>query len=213
MNEKELEQLSESITTGDMEASVELTRRALAEGINPQEIISRHMIRGMQEIGARFEAGEAYVPELLMAARAMKGSLELIKPLLQGDKNATLGKAVIGTVYGDLHDIGKNLVSSMMEGCGFDVVNLGVNVTADKFVEAAVQEQADLILCSSLLTTTMGYLQTVVEAVDRAGLRPKVKIMVGGAPVTQAFATQIGADGYSENANAAVKEAKRLMGL
>ena len=187
MNEKELEQLSESITTGDMEASVELTRRALAEGINPQEIISRHMIRGMQEIGARFEAGEAYVPELLMAARAMKGALELIKPLLQGDKNATLGKAVIG--------------------------NLGVNVTADKFVEAAVQEQADLILCSSLLTTTMGYLQTVVEAVDRAGLRPKVKIMVGGAPVTQAFATQIGADGYSENANAAVKVAKRLMGL
>lgn len=213
MTDSDLERLSESIMTGNMEVAVEVTRNALAEGVNPQDLISKYMIKGMQEIGSRFENGEAYVPELLMAARAMKAALELIKPLLQGDKSSVLGRAVIGTVYGDLHDIGKNLVSAMMEGCGFEVVNLGVNVTADKFVEAAVQEKADLILCSALLTTTMDYLKTVIEAVDQAGLRPKVKVMVGGAPVTQSFATQIGADGYSENANAAVKEAKRLLNV
>ena len=213
MTKTKLECLAEAIVAGNLEQAVETTRKALSENVDPQELISQYMIKGMQEIGFRFENGQAYVPELLMAARAMKGALELIKPLLQGDKSTALGKVVIGTVYGDLHDIGKNLVSAMMEGCGFEVVNLGVNVTADRFVEVAVQENADLILCSALLTTTMSYLKNVVEAVDHAGLRPRMKIMVGGAPVTQSFATQIGADGYSENANAAVKEAKRLLGI
>ncbi len=207
----DLQRLLDSIVAGKLEPAVEVTKEALAEGIEPQIIITDYMIKAMEEIGQRFQDGKAYVPELLMAARAMKGALELIKPLLAGEKSATIGKIVIGTVYGDLHDIGKNLVVSMLEGCGFEVINLGVNVSADKFVEAVQRENADILCLSALLTTTMNYMKDVIAAMDNAGLRPRVKIMVGGAPVNQLFADQIGADGYSDNANSAVIKAKELL--
>ncbi len=206
-----LEIIHDSIVGGKMEPAIEATRAAVAEGINPQDIISNSMIKAMEEIGARFQEGKAYVPELLMAARAMKGALEIIKPLLAGDKPATIGKIAIGTVSGDLHDIGKNLVASMFEGCGFEVINLGVNVSADKFVETVEKEKVDIICLSALLTTTMNYMRTVIDALKAAGLRDKVKVMVGGAPVNEKFAMEIGADAYTDNANSAVIVAKQLV--
>ena len=142
----------------------------------------------------------------------MKGALELLKPLLAGNASATIGKIVIGTVKGDLHDIGKNLVASMLEGCGFEVINIGIDVTCDKFVEAVKENKADILCMSALLTTTMTYMQEVIRALEEAGIRDQVKVMIGGAPVSQGFADEIGADGYSDNANTAVAVAKVLMG-
>ena len=203
--------LYESIVSGKLEPAVAVTMEAIAEGINPQLIINDYMVKAMEEIGARFECGKAYVPNLLMSARAMKGSLEILKPLLKGDTSSSMGKVVIGTVKGDLHDIGKNIVASMLEGCGFEVINLGVDVTSDKFVEAIKEHNADIICMSALLTTTMTYMKEVVEAIEAAGLKNKVKIMIGGAPVSQSFASKIGATGFSNNANSAVQKAKELM--
>jgi len=207
----DLNVLYESIVNGKLETAVAITNEAIAEGINPQEIINDYMIKGMEEMGQRFQDGRAYVPNLLMSARAMKGSLDLLKPLLKGDTSSSMGKVVIGTVKGDLHDIGKNLVASMLEGCGFEVINLGVDVSSEKFVEAVKEHQADIICMSALLTTTMNYMKEVVTAVENAGLKNQVKIMVGGAPLSKTFANQIGADGYSDNANSAVQTAKELM--
>lgn len=200
-----------SIVAGKLEDTVKATKDALEDGADPQYIISEHMIRAMEEIGDRFQNGKAYVPELLMSARAMKGALELIKPLLQGDKPAALGKIAIGTVYGDLHDIGKNLVASMFEGCGFEVINLGVNVSAGKFIETVKNEKIDILCMSALLTTTMNYMKTVIDELTASGLRDKVKVMVGGAPLNEKFAMQIGADAYTDNANSAVAVAKKLV--
>lgn len=166
----------------------------------------------MEEIGQRFEVGKAFVPNLLMSARAMKGALEILKPLLKGDKSTTIGKVVIGTVKGDLHDIGKNLVASMFEGCGFEVINLGIDVSSDKFITAVQETKADIVCLSALLTTTMNYMKEVVEALKQAGLRERVKVMVGGAPLSEGFAMQIGADAYTTNANAAVEMARHLLG-
>jgi len=170
------------------------------------------MIPGMEEIGKRFEEGKAFVPNLLMSARAMKGALELLKPLLKENSAASRGKVLIGTVKGDLHDIGKNLVSSMLEGCGFEVVNLGIDVSGEKFVEAVRNEKPDLLCLSALLTTTMEQMKLVLEALSAAGLRGKVKVMVGGAPLSENYARNIGADGYSSNANGAVMLARQLIG-
>jgi corrinoid protein of di/trimethylamine methyltransferase len=209
----DLNNLYDAVLTGNLNLAVSTTQEAIAEGIAPQEIINGYMIKAMEEMGARFESGKAFVPNLLMAARAMKGSLDLLKPLLKGDTSASMGKVVIGTVKGDLHDIGKNLVASMMEGCGFEVINLGVDVSSDKFVEAVKEHNADIICMSALLTTTMNYMKEVVAAVEAAGLKDKVKIMVGGAPLSNSFASQIGADGYSDNANSAVQKAKELMSV
>lgn len=195
-----------------MEQAVEITRDSIDAGVAPQTIINDYMIKAMSEIGQRFQDGKAFVPQLLMSARAMKGALELLKPLLQGAASITIGKVVIGTVKGDLHDIGKNLVASMFEGCGFEVVNIGIDVPAEKFVEAVREHDADILCISALLTTTMGYMEVVIEALKTAGIREKVKVMVGGAPVNEAFAQQIGADGYSENANSAIAKAKELIG-
>jgi len=206
-----LNKLFDSIVAGKMEPAVEVTHDIIAEGLDIQEIINNYMIKAMEEIGTRFQNQQAYVPELLMAARAMKGSLDLLKPHLKGEKTATIGKIIIGTVSGDLHDIGKNLVASMFEGCGFEVVNLGVNITAEKFVEIVKAEQPDIICLSALLTTTMNYMKVVIEALEKEGLRNQVKVMVGGAPVNELFAQQIGADGYSSNANSAVQKAKELL--
>lgn len=206
-----LQELYDAVLNGKLEQAVSVTQSALAEGADPQVIINDYMVRAMEQIGARFEAGEAYVPNLLLSARAMKGSLDLLKPLLRGDASASVGKIVIGTVKGDLHDIGKNLVASMLEGCGFEVINLGVDVDSEKYVRAVEEHQADVLCMSALLTTTMNYMKEVIDALEKAGLRSRVKIMVGGAPVTDSFAAGIGADGYSSNANGAVALARRLV--
>ena len=170
------------------------------------------MIKAMGEVGQRFQDGKAFVPQLLMAGRAMKGALELLKPLLQGSASTTIGKVVIGTVKGDLHDIGKNLVASMLEGCGFEVINIGIDIPAETFVAAVKEHKADILCMSALLTTTMTYMKEVIDALEAAGIRNDVKVMVGGAPVNKQFAEEIGADGYSDNANSAVAVAKELLG-
>ena len=196
-----LSDLHNAIVKGNLELAVSTTQEALQENIDPQTLISDYLIKGMEEIGTQFEAGKAYVPNLLMSARAMKGALELLKPYMENDKNTiSLGKVVIGTVKGDLHDIGKNLVSSMLEGCGFEVINLGVDVSDEKFVEAAKEHKA-----------TMVYMKEVIKAFEKAGIRNDVKIMIGGAPLSEKFAEEIGADGYSDNANAAVTLARKLL--
>ncbi len=208
----ELNKLYDAIVAGKLEPAVEVTKEAVAEGVEPQVIINDYMVKAMGEVGQRFQDGKAFVPQLLMAGRAMKGALELLKPLLQGNASVTLGKVVIGTVKGDLHDIGKNLVASMLEGCGFEVINVGIDVSAEKFVEAVKTNHADILCMSALLTTTMTYMPEVIKALETAGIRDQVKVMVGGAPVSQGFATEIGADGYSDNANSAVTVAKQLIG-
>lgn len=163
-----LSDLHNAIVKGNLELAVSTTQEALQENIDPQTLISDYLIKGMEEIGTQFEAGKAYVPNLLMSARAMKGALELLKPYMENDKNTiSLGKVVIGTVKGDLHDIGKNLVSSMLEGCGFEVINLGVDVSDEKFVEAAKEHKANIVCMSALLTTTMVYMKEVIKAFER----------------------------------------------
>ena len=210
--EDKLKPLYEAIVAGKLEPAVEITRQAIAEGVAPQMIINNYMIKAMGEVGQRLQDGKAFVPQLLMAGRAMKGALELLKPLLAGSASTTIGKIVIGTVKGDLHDIGKNLVASMLEGCGFEVINIGIDVTCDKFVEAVKENHADILCMSALLTTTMTYMKEVIQALEEAGIRNQVKVMIGGAPVSQGFADEIGADGYSDNANTAVAVAKELIG-
>ena len=202
--EDRMKPLYDAIVAGKLEPAVEVTKDAIAAGVLPQDIINGYMITAMGEVGQRFQDGKAFVPQLLMAGRAMKGALELLKPLLAGNASATIGKIVIGTVKGDLHDIGKNLVASMLEGCGFEVINIGIDVTCDKFVEAVKENKADILCMSALLTTTMTYMQDVIRALEEAGIRDQVKVMIGGAPVSQGFADEIGADGYSDNANTAV---------
>lgn len=207
-----LENLYNAVLSGNLKLAVEASKEAVAEGCNPQQIINEYMASAMREIGNRFEAGKAFVPELLMSARAMKGALDILKPLLAGSGAGNgLGKVVIGTVKGNLHDIGKNLVASMLEGSGFEVINLGTDISAEKFVAAVKEHQAQIVCLSALLTTTMGYMQTIIQALEENGLRSQVKVMIGGAPISEAYARQIGADGYSENANAAVALARSLV--
>jgi len=208
-----LNELYNAILAGNLEKSIEVTNCALAGGKNPQSLINDYMIKAMEEIGARFESGKAFVPNLLMSARAMKGALDIIKPLLKGEANSTLGKVVIGTVKGDLHDIGKNLVASMLEGCGFEVINIGVDVSSEQFIKAIEENDANILCMSALLTTTMNYMKEVITAIDASPLKGKVKVMVGGAPISSEFAKSIGADGFSSNANSAVATARGLMGI
>jgi corrinoid protein of di/trimethylamine methyltransferase len=206
----DLKTLQEAIEKGKLNDAVEIVKTAIAEKADVQSIMGA-MMSAMEAIGQRFEQGKAFVPELLMAGRAMKGALEQVKPLLVADKSAMRGKVVIGTVKGDLHDIGKNLVSSMLEGSGFEMVDLGIDVPAEKFVTAVKEQNPDIVCLSALLTTTMPYMKEVIDAITAAGLRDKVKIMVGGAPVSQAYSDEISADGYSDNANAAAVLAKSLV--
>ena len=206
------ERLFQAILHGKSDEAAAATRDAIAQDIVPQDLINGQMIRAMGEVGQRFQDGKAFVPQLLMAGRAMKAALELLKPMMAGNSSTSLGKVVIGTVKGDLHDIGKNLVASMLEGCGFEVVNIGIDVSADKFIEEVKKNKPDILCMSALLTTTMGYMKDVINALEQAGIRQQVKVMVGGAPVTQGFADEIGADGYSDNANSAVTVAKQLLG-
>lgn len=207
----EFSQLHDAILAGNLNAAVAVTKEAVEAGAEPGDLVNNYMIKAMEDIGAKFEAGQAYVPNLLMAARAMKGSLEILKPMMQGSGVTSMGKIVIATVKGDLHDIGKNLVASMLEGCGFEVINLGVDQSDQKIVDAVNQHHPDILALSALLTTTMGNMKVVIDALTSAGLRDSVKIMVGGAPISEAFAKEIGADGYSANANEAVALAKSLI--
>ena len=208
----DLNRLNDAILNGDVNTAVAATREALAEGQPAIDIITGHMIPAMDEVGRRLECEDYFVPELLLSARAMKAAMELLRPLLieQGAKPA--GRIVIGTVKGDLHDIGKNLVASMLEGGGFGVVDLGANVSPEKFVEAVRESDAQVVCLSALLTVTMPSMKLTVDALQNAGLRNRVKILVGGAPVTKDFAEQIGADGYGENATAAVTLARSMIG-
>lgn len=201
--------LYNAIFKGDLNKAKVLVQEAVDRGDSPQSIIDENMIPAMEGIGREFEAGKVFVPNLLLSARAMKGALELLKPMLQAGQASNLGKVVIGTVKGDLHDIGKNLVASMLEGCGFEVVNLGVDIPKERFVAAAKEQDADIVCLSALLTTTMNYMKEVIDALHEAGVR--ARIMVGGAPVNKDFAAQIGADAYSSNANEAVEVAKGLL--
>jgi corrinoid protein of di/trimethylamine methyltransferase len=205
------EALFQAVLLGRSDDAVAATQKAIAAGEDPKALINGQMIRAMSEVGRRFQEGKAFVPQLLMAGRAMKAALERLKPMLADTASTSMGKVLIGTVKGDLHDIGKNLVASMLEGCGFEVVNIGIDVSADTFVEEVRKNQPDILAMSALLTTTMGYMKEVIDRLKTAGLRDRVKVMVGGAPVTQGFADEIGADGYSDNANSAVTVAKQLL--
>ncbi|MGE5568365.1 MAG: corrinoid protein [Rhodospirillales bacterium] len=207
----DLSKLYEAILTGDSKAAVAITKEALAAGADPLEIVNTQMVPAMDEAGRRFECEDYFVPELLLAARAMKGALELIRPLLAERGTEPAGRVVIGTVKGDLHDIGKNLVSSMLEGGGFEVVDLGADVAPEKFVEAVRERNPDLVCLSALLTVTMPSMKTTIDALKDAGLRDRVRVVVGGAPVTEQWAREIGADGYGANAAAAVPLARKLI--
>lgn len=204
-------EIFDAIVAGKADVVATETKMAVEKGASPQDIINGQMVKAMAEVGQRFEDGKAFVPQLLMAGRAMKAGLEILKPLMAGESSVSIGKIVIGTVKGDLHDIGKNLVASMLEGCGFEVVNIGIDVDSDAFVKAVKEHQADILCMSALLTTTMTYMKEVIEALETAGIRQQVKVMIGGAPVSQDFADEIGADGYSDNANSAVAVAKELI--
>ncbi|MHC4883255.1 MAG: cobalamin-dependent protein [Planctomycetota bacterium] len=205
----DLKALSEAIIKGDQNTAVEITKAALGEGMAPGSVLSDGLIAGMNVIGVRFKANEVYIPEVLIAARAMKMAMELLEPELVKAGVKPLGKAIIGTVQGDLHDIGKNLVMMMLKGAGFEVVDAGVDVAADIFVKKAKESGAQIVGLSALLTTTMPAMEKTIQAIKDAGLG--VKTMIGGAPVTQAYADKIGADGYAADAATAVDIAKTLL--
>jgi 5-methyltetrahydrofolate--homocysteine methyltransferase len=206
-----LDEIKEAVIKGNAPAAVQGVQQALAEHIDALTILNQALIAAMEVVGERFERGEFYIPEMLIAARAMQSGLAPLKPLLKESGAKPLGKVAIGTVQGDLHDIGKNLVAMMLEGAGFEIKDLGANTTPDAFVKAA-QDGADIVAMSALLTTTMPSMETTIKALEKAGMRGKVKVMIGGAPVTQAYADQIGADGYSADASSAVRLAKSLIG-
>jgi 5-methyltetrahydrofolate--homocysteine methyltransferase len=207
----DLNKLREAIIDGDAKTAKIITVQALAEGADPQVMLEKYLIPAMDEVGRRFECNEYFVPELLIAARAMKGALEPIRPILASTGVKPTATVAIGTVKGDLHDIGKNLVAAMLEGGGFAVIDLGVDVAPAKFVAAAKDQGANVICLSALLTTTMPAMKDTIAAIIAAGLRHQVKIMIGGAPITRQYAEEIGADGFSDNASGAVQEARRLV--
>ena len=204
----DLKALSEAIIKGDQKTAVDITKAALDEGMAPGSVLSDGLIAGMNVIGVRFKANEVYIPEVLIAARAMKMAMELLEPKLIEAGVQPIGKAMIGTVQGDLHDIGKNLVVMMLKGAGFEVVDIGVDVAPDAFVDKAKETGVQVVGLSALLTTTMPAMEKTVQAIKGAGL--SVKTMIGGAPVTQAYAEKIGADGYAADAATAVDIAKEL---
>ena len=203
--------LYEAVLNGDANTAKATTETALAAGVDPLKLVQEYMMPAMAEVGRRFESNEYFVPELLLAARAMKGALVLIRPLLIASGAQPVARVVLGTVKGDLHDIGKNLVAAMLEGGGYEVIDLGVNVTPEQFIAAVKEKGANIVAMSALLTTTMPSMKTTVEAIKLAGIRDQVKILVGGAPVTQKYADEIGADGYSENASGAVGLVRNLL--
>lgn len=205
-------ELFDAILTGKAKQAASLAQQALDDGADPLELVTTFMIPAMDEVSRRFSAEEFYVPELLLAGRAMKTALELVRPRLAAGEAATTGRVVIGTVRGDLHDIGKNLVVSLLEGGGFEMVDLGVDVAPALFVNAVRKWNPDIVALSALLTTTMPAMKAVIDALSEAGLRDQVKIIVGGAPVTRQYAEEIGADAYGKDAAGAVQLARNLVG-
>jgi corrinoid protein of di/trimethylamine methyltransferase len=209
----DLQKLYDAVLNGDAKTAVEITKAAIAENIDPLQLIASTMVPAMDEVGKRYEEEEYFVPELLLSARAMKGAMELLRPLLAERGARPTGTVAIGTVKGDLHDIGKNLVASLLEGGGFEVIDLGADVPPEKFIEAIRNQGAQIVCLSALLTVTMPSMKTTIEALKQAGLRERVKVLVGGAPVTQQYANDIGADGYGESASNAVALARRMVGV
>jgi len=207
-----LQAIAENLINGNAPAVKEGVERALAEGVSPEEVLNGALMPAMDEVGYRFKNNIFYVPEVLIAARAMHAGMDVLKPLLVESDVPSAGKVVIGTVKGDLHDIGKNLVAMMLEGGGFEVVDLGVDAPPEKFVASIRDEQPDIVGMSALLTTTMVNMKTTVEALVEAGVRDQVKVMIGGAPVTQRYADEIGVDGYAPDAASAVDLARKLVG-
>jgi 5-methyltetrahydrofolate--homocysteine methyltransferase len=208
----DLKEIYEAVINGNQKVVSEGVQAALDAGEKPSTLLFDYLIPAMSEVGERFERNEFFVPEMLIAARAMQGGMVLLKPLLAESGVEPIGTVAIGTVKGDLHDIGKNLVAMMMEGAGLELIDLGVDTPADRFVQAA-RDGAQVIAMSALLTTTMPSMKTTIDALVEAGLRDQVKILIGGAPVTQAYADQIGADGYAPDASSAARQAKVLLGV
>jgi methylmalonyl-CoA mutase cobalamin-binding domain/chain len=211
--EELLRDLYDLTLVGNKPAVIELTRAGLDAGLGPEILLYEALIPSLEEVGARFERGDFFVPEMLIAGKAMAGALEILRPLLAETGAASIGKVVMGTVKGDVHDIGKNLVNIMFEGAGFEVIDLGVQVAPEKFVAAVVEHQPDILGFSAFLTTTMPMFKANINALNKAGLRDKVLVMVGGAPVTQEYADVVGADGYASDASAAVVKAKQLIAV
>jgi 5-methyltetrahydrofolate--homocysteine methyltransferase len=206
-----LSEISTCVIEGNVDDIVELTEDALDEGLSASEVLDKGLMPGMDHVGVEFKAGNMFVPEVLRSARVMHGAMDIIKPLLTASDAKMTGKLLIGTVKGDLHDIGKNLVGMMCEGAGFEVKDLGKDISPEEFVEAIKEFEPDVVGMSALLTTTMRTMEQTVKALEEAGVRDKVKIMIGGAPVTQSYATQIGVDGYASNAAAAAEMAKKFV--
>lgn len=203
--------IADALKAGNAPKVKKMVETGLEQGVEPADLVNNALIVGMSEIGVLFKNNEVYVPEVLIAARAMKAGLDILRPLLAEKDVKPLGKVVIGTVKGDLHDIGKNLVAMMLEGAGFEVLDLGIDVPTEKFIEAVKDTNADAVAMSALLTTTMPAMKDIIESIDAAGLRDSVKILVGGAPVTQGFADEIGADGYAPDAASAADLTKELI--
>jgi len=214
MTEELFREMAQTIIDGDPEAAEALAKRVLAEGIDPLDAINKGFVVGVNKVGDAFGCGDAFLPDLVLAGEAMKAVVAVLDPELarRGTQRQTLGNVVVGTVKGDIHDIGKTLVATMLSASGFQVYDLGVDVPPERFAAKAREVSAAIVGVSALLTTTMVNQKSVIEALDDIGLRPKVKVMVGGAPVTRSWAQQIGADGYSEDAIGAVAEAKRILG-
>ncbi len=205
-----LNEISQNLQIGKAKIVKELVQKAIDEGLSPESILKEGLLDGMGIIGDKFKKDEIYVPDVLIAARAMTAGTEILKPLLASSGVTSAGKVVLGTVSGDLHDIGKNLVRMMMEGKGLEVIDLGVDVSAEKFVQTAIAENAQIIACSALLTTTMGEIEAVVKTATEAGIRDKITIMIGGAPVTQSFCDKVAADIYTADAASAADEAAKV---
>lgn len=206
-----LQGLAEEIVKGDADAVKKITERALSQGISAEEILNQGLVSGMNVVSEQFKNNEIFIPEVLVAARAMKAGMVIIRPLLAEANVESLGKVLIGTVGGDLHDIGKNIVAMLLEGAGFEVVDLGADVPKEKFLESAKKEKPDILGMSALLTTTMIFMKDMVEALEEAGLKDKIKVIVGGAPITQSYADEIRADGYAPDAATAVDMVKGLL--
>ncbi len=205
-----LEEISEKLQKGKAKDVKALVQQAVDEGLPVQTILNDGLLSGMSIIGEKFKNNEVFVPEVLVAARAMKMGSSILKPLLKGEDIKPVGKVVLGTVEGDLHDIGKNLVGMMMEGAGLEVIDIGTDVSPEKFIETAINENCNIIACSALLTTTMGVMKDVVAKANEANIRDKIKIMIGGAPITQAYCDQIGADFYTSDAATASEVAAQI---
>lgn len=208
-----LEELAENLLRGQAEKVQELVQEALNHGFSPQQVLNQGLVAGMDVVGQKFKENEIFLPEVLFAAQAMKAGMKILGPLLAEGKVEAVGRVVIGTVEGDLHDIGKNIVGMMLEGAGFQVVDLGADVAPEKFVEAVRRHQPHILAMSAMLTTTMPAMGRTIQALREAGLRDRLEVMVGGVSVTQGYAEEIGADGYAPNAASAVDKARELLGI